>query len=617
MNFDRRTCNLPSRHSTVILMFLFLVALTVASQWKSWLTLYPLGLTVEKTSARTLRPDGNDMISITGTDLLRLTKAQRVWRLYQQQHSQQALEREYAGTSGSTPPSHRWFTVAYYWCPHRAGNVLHNFFNVITWAVIHNMTVLWDYDSASTPDSVSNSYENCQAIMPRADWMPSWQDWSTRLKLPDPLPISLHVPNATTDELGDASSWREHIPVPLASIFNPQVDRHMVVLFPQIPDVLLKRKSEVERCSWSHHPYRSDRNQRYLVHMFLTERHRRTEGEPIASLDDTIVQGTGLAKAWTNTQRRAANDAYSQGNYYWYGLLLRSCFSLPAPSKTRALTARFKQESMKLLDPSFSIVLHSRHTVAGDDGSFIQDEIKCLESVLHHRESQWQQGSSSEIGQSKDFDCHVYLLSDRPKTSQLLSNWIQDRVENYGCIPWTASIDPSIATPSFSKEHGPRAGVGFLYDLSLGALARDAVIGDVDRSSFALLKSLVVFGRANGKSAEVGQTVRSNDTQVTLLECAIPARRNMDGYDYGPGTPTFRHHSRLKPLRPVQLWQQYVRWHDQEAMSSNAGAGTHSFDRQFWNTNSYAVVLWDCSAPIHSRVRRFVNGTSVWCRRFL
>jgi hypothetical protein len=49
-------------------MLLFLVKLTVEFKQKSRLTLYPLAVTLEKTTA-------SDMISIADTDLLRLCKA--------------------------------------------------------------------------------------------------------------------------------------------------------------------------------------------------------------------------------------------------------------------------------------------------------------------------------------------------------------------------------------------------------------------------------------------------------------------------------------------------------------------------------------------------------------
>jgi hypothetical protein len=130
-------------------------------------------------------------------------------------------------------------------------------------------------------------------------------------------------------------------------------------------------------------------------------------------------------------------------------------------------------------------------------------------------------------------------MSDRKLTVELLSDWLWKR----NCTPVTAAKDSG---HSLSKEHGPWSGVGFVQDLALASAARHAVLGDPARSSFALVNELIEYDRR----IEAWRKGRQNPAD--LLHCRLP----------GPDTaPTFRHHSFLEPLAPVQVMDQYIRQH--------------------------------------------------------
>lgn len=98
------------------------------------------------------------------------------------------------------------------------------------------------------------------------------------------------------------------------------------------------------------------------------------------------------------------------------------------------------------VDNVFSVALHSRHTVVGDDGSFVSDEVKCLRRVL----------PESRTPET----CVVYLMSDRPMTVNLLTEWLHE----YNCTAMSTLPDREEKAHeillqsqpiTFKNEHGP------------------------------------------------------------------------------------------------------------------------------------------------------------------
>jgi hypothetical protein len=66
----------------------------------------------------------------------------------------------------------RKYAIVYYYCPERAGNILHNMFNTVTWAMITNRTILVKKYDTDSP--FLNTEQECNAVLERAAWIPRW-----------------------------------------------------------------------------------------------------------------------------------------------------------------------------------------------------------------------------------------------------------------------------------------------------------------------------------------------------------------------------------------------------------------------------------------------------------
>jgi hypothetical protein len=426
---------------------------------------------------------------------------------YQTRHSASVLRDEVSLDD-------RKFAVAYWHCPDRAGNILHNFFNSILWAMITNRTVLWIYGDGGRKGFPP--FEECSNSLQVADWIPSYDDFR-------------HVLHFDPDEA---------IPVPITveTAFYDSV--HRVVIFPQIPDVLRGNK-KIARNEWHHHP---------MV------RERRDYHEYI--------------KALPATQQRLAGMLYYQKTDYLMGMLFRACFTLLS-----------RDVSMKQR-AAFSIALHSRHPVIADDGSFVQEEMECLEELVSM--SRLVGVNESDSSQTNPANCSVYLISDRPRTLRLLSTHVQ----RLGCQALVAHHNHSATGGMMTQtEHGPYAGAGYLEDLAFASRARHALVGDASRSSFTLLVELVTYDRF----IEAWRLGRKHIDDLRL--CVLQSKPSR-GYTYGPGTPNFVHHTRLKPLQPEAVVQSYRSVH-----------GVHSL--QHSSDSRYLRVKWSCD---ESSIQEFLNG---------
>lgn len=220
------------------------------------------------------------------------------------------------------------------------------------------------------------------------------------------------------------------------------------------------------------------------------------------------------------TYQESTTQLYSAGVQFLYGMLYSELFSLQQST--------YGPNTLDTTDGLFSIAIHSRHTVGADDGSYIPHETECLEHLLSDR-----------------YNCSVYLMSDRPKTIVQLTDWLQQRNCSVHTADHATGKGPVL-------EHGPWAGAGYLEDLDLSAHAMNGVIGDPHRSSTALLIDLVEYRR------RITHWKRGDSFPLASLEiCKLPDKP-LAGYDYGPGTPTFRHHSYLQPLAPIRAVNSFV-----------------------------------------------------------
>jgi hypothetical protein len=455
-------------------------------------------------------------------DPLAILEPIQVLKQYQKEHSTRALQQD-------TDATERKFLVAYYYGPDRAGNILHNFFNSIMWAVATNRTVLWEY---YVDRGHSNSVQDCEKYLKRNPWLPSYSEWSRKLRLAAPVPVRAH------DMLSSLAQ---------------------VVVAPQIRDIYPKN-AKIARVKWSDDP----------AHLLQERPHPWS-----------LNFLTRWSWSWRNSnnviqveQERIIRRLYSRGLVFLYGMLFQACFTI-AVNTTATTAGRPHNSATRPTDTS--IALHSRHTVAADDGSYVEDEIACLQKLL------------LPTAKASFTPCWVYLMSDRPKTLELLSAWLLAR----NCTPvvTSTSINTStinkdttlqphastFETTTFHKhnnnnnnnqhassssilldEHGPRSGAGFLEDLIMASAARTGFIGVEARqqglparSSTALVLEKIEYDRTveavtsssstSSGSGSGSSSSRYHQLQLGVLQrCALPFRDETKGYTYGPSTPMFR-----------------------------------------------------------------------------
>ena len=130
---------------------------------------------------------------------------------YMQLHSEMQLRREWSECGGDmfssnaercSSLSNRTFVVADYNCPNSAGNEMFMFMNRVLWAMASNRTVLWRYRNstycamtcAQTPMgkgdvscescATTNNLADCEQLIKRWGWIPSFDKWGSLLGLP-------------------------------------------------------------------------------------------------------------------------------------------------------------------------------------------------------------------------------------------------------------------------------------------------------------------------------------------------------------------------------------------------------------------------------------------------
>lgn len=251
-----------------------------------------------------------------------------------------------------------------------------------------------------------------------------------------------------------------------------------------------------------------------------------------------------------------AKNLYYEGVDFLFGMIFREIFILNQKlinQTTEMIPQNFLFSSTNN-NNIFSMALHSRHTVVGDEGNYIHEEIQCLNNTLPPQEDRTLDS------------CFIILMSDRILTVDLISKWL---IEN-NCTPVSGVAtnnelmpeDKDIPISSLrNTEHGSRAGVGFIEDLILTSHARNGFIGDVHRSSFMLVVELISYDRKiDAWKKNISIKDNSDIVLPELLTCPVKDRP-VGGYSYGPGTPTFRHHTRQKPLQSIEIFNQYKNWH--------------------------------------------------------
>lgn len=284
----------------------------------------------------------------------------QVMEQYKQWHSIDALKR-------NPDLEHRKFAIGFYSCPFQAGNRLHNFFNSkwamnqqnfavfpfnpshnnvagMLWAVLTNRTLLWHYvedrdscrrwiDRTSFCKSL-NQIDHCDEILSRAEWIPSYNEWSEKLGLEEPVYIP---PRATHpgSEARDRLEWEDG-------------DEALLGV-----DDRLKYPQQVSIFGITE----------YKIYWLKRPRMR-----------SSVLH--------SDHGKETARLLYLHGVDFLYGMIHRYTFDFAKNVKEGLISRQVPQTK------DFSIALHSRHRESRDDGCDIQPEIDCLTKVVSNETKQ-------------------------------------------------------------------------------------------------------------------------------------------------------------------------------------------------------------------------------------
>jgi hypothetical protein len=372
----------------------------------------------------------------------------RVFREWQNHHSVEAIKRN---------PHNRTFIIGGYSCPRQAGNLIHEFLTALLQAVATNRTFLWEHRRNTYWRNIGeNSEEACDRILQRASWIPSYSERSRTLQLDRPIKMQ-HNHSHTYPEM------RQHLD--RGERATDDLSDYQVILPVKNLQGLSMERTEV----WQGLLLLTDYYEaKYLSQMYGMD-----------LIHDDRVQAL-----------------YSQRVSFLYGMLFRESFDFTeqfletvsedwyqqSGNSTVVSRSRAWRTPHTHTDPPsvYTIGLHSRHTKSSNNGSNVQNEIKCLEYLLTYREND-------------KVPCTVYIMSDRPKTIENLRTYMLER--SCSVVVVAHIMDPVVNdTGTKTEEQGPFAGAGFFRDLLVVSQARSAFIGDV-RSSSALVDELMDYGR--------------------------------------------------------------------------------------------------------------------------
>jgi len=395
----------------------------------------------------------------------------KILEQYRRWHGVEAIRREQQSSGLHSSNNNRTYAVGFYQCPLAAGNRMHEFANSLLWAIVTNRTFLWKYWDDQTclkyaPDKLiefhtcdveSTRIEHCDALLQRAEWIPSYDEWFPQVDI-----------------------LRHNQPVVLpAKATLPKPAMNMRIKNPVVVDSQQLRQTTP-------------------VAIFMRFQNR------LSYLGRPEYRDRKLQTEWG---RHAAQQLFSLGEEFLYGLLFRYCFdfskSIRGSVALSGEPGRATTRTTSAVRP-YSVALHSRHNESGDLGCNVENEKQCLQQVLSNNLQQQNRG------------CEVALLSDRDCTIKNLRTWLEQEDQRH-CKVHVAQHD--VGTGTFS-EHGPFAGkhalltrekemlnwhrgccissqknssnvqfyhcigAGFFQDLLLASrVARDAVVGSLEDPS--------------------------------------------------------------------------------------------------------------------------------------
>jgi hypothetical protein len=306
-----------------------------------------------------------------------LPAALQLWQEYQEQHSHESLVQH---------PHNRQFQVVYYSCPHAAGNILHDFFHQVLVAVALNRTMLVKYSDKKTCERVNEGYSpilcltdnaepDCNRILQRAAWVPSYDAWVDRLEL-EQLPPQRH------------SKFRR--PLPAQTYNNATFNNILLWLNERVITMTPRVYQTPERFLLVHNPFLQS---------------------PLSASRITRL--------------------YSESTDYLYGMLFRGIFSF----HPEILPSDYDEERQQSADSDeTTFALHSRHRSPQDDGSNVTEYMNCLDRVFQESRALQDQKQQRQHPQSHS-TCRVFLMADRNITLYELDHVIRTK----HCTPVVAT----------------------------------------------------------------------------------------------------------------------------------------------------------------------------------
>jgi hypothetical protein len=374
-----------------------------------------------------------------------------LWCDYQRWHSHQSLLDQ---------PQDRSFVVGYYSCPNQAGNRLHDFMNSLIIAIATNRTLLWKYYDKETCAvshmgysmavcNLTNHLSDCERILDRASWIPSYDEWAPKLDLPAQL-----GPRNPDFHIG---SYKTYNWIPSAKT-RRELNQ-------------AKRRLD-EMTDFERHPSKETRFQQKVV---------QTSREWF--LDEQVTEKRfrhelQISNDLTSPMARRLLQMFSEGVDFLYGMLFHDTFKLHPKLHAEETSLEFPEDVI-------TIAMHVRHTKVENTGAVLsQEEQGCLEAVVNE----------TRVGRPGATSCAIFLMSDRQESLNALTQL-------------ASAMNCSAVVTSHTKkgeiinlEHGPFAGLGFFQDLLVAGKARDGYVGHCGRSSSQMLQEIIQYGRVNGQS---------------------------------------------------------------------------------------------------------------------
>lgn len=293
--------------------------------------------------------------------------------------------------------------------------------------------------------------KDCDQILARADWVPSYEEWSATLNLDDPVLFPHHATHPKSE------NWD---------------------LYPWQPG------------DWK--LFGADNVTKYpaQVAVFGMSRFK------IEFLQDVSLRQTLLHSTWG---RQQCEQLYAWGANFLYGMLYRYSFDFAEQLKKGLLSLPLSEvesntPKSRSNDPTttYTIALHSRHRYSSINGCNIEAEWNCLDQMMTRFSAQATTTTKSKRQRPRQRPpqtrFQVSIMSDRVCTIDRLS-------EQLTALNITVLVAAHTTGDSFNEEHGPFAGVGFFQDWALASSqARSGFIGTT-RSSSDLVLELIDYNR--------------------------------------------------------------------------------------------------------------------------